>query len=92
MYSVKTIFLDGLMYMCQSILSMEVKIHEINAQGYRLSEKDSEMLCLVLIDKVKEQKLLLLKNLELLVLNAIFPTVRVKMRFFWVERRTKLRK
>lgn len=90
MYSVKTIFLDGLMHMCQSILSMEVKIHEMNAQGYRLSETDSEILCLVLIDKVKEQKLLLLKNL--VVLCAIFPPVHVKMRFFWVEQKTKLRK
>lgn len=54
MFFVETIFLDRLMYMCQSILRMEVKIHEFNAQGYRFSETDAERLCSVLTDKVKE--------------------------------------
>lgn len=43
------------MYMCQSILCIEVKIYEVNAQGCRLSETDAEMLCLILIDKVKNK-------------------------------------
>lgn len=70
--------------MCQSILSMEVKIHEMNTQAYRNRFRNA----VFGLHRQSERT----KTATASVVCNLFPTIRVKMRFFWVEQRTKFKK